>query len=87
MVAIILLGNNGEPLARLRFNAIELIEEAEALARERDLSKAECLPIVLREHIEQDGYGVAEAEIVRRRAVGSGPAGEEGAGDRSEGFQ
>lgn len=42
-----------------------MIEEAEALARERDLSKAECLPIVLREHIERAGYTASAAEIAR----------------------
>ena len=63
MVAINLLGSDGEPLARLRADAIEMIEEAEALARERDLSKAESLPIVLREHIERAGYTATAAEI------------------------
>ena len=68
MVAINLLGPDGEPLARLRSDAIEMIEmieEAEALARERCLSKSECLPIVLREHVERAGFMAAEAEIAR----------------------
>ena len=34
MVAINLLGPDGDPLARLRGDAIEMIEEAESLARE-----------------------------------------------------
>jgi hypothetical protein len=63
MVAINLLGPGGEPLARLRSDAITMIGEAEALARERHLSKAECLPIVLREHIERAGYAATETEI------------------------
>lgn len=65
MVAINLVGPDGEPLARLRSDAIDVIEEAETLARERDLSKAECLPIVLREHIERAGYAASAAEIAR----------------------
>lgn len=68
MVAINLLGPDGEPLARLRSDAIELIEEAEGLARERDLAKTECLPTVLRDHIERAGYGAADAEIARGAA-------------------
>lgn len=65
MVAINLLGPDGEALARLRSDAIEMIEEAEALALERDLSKGECLPIVLREHIQRAGYSATSAEIAR----------------------
>jgi AAA+ superfamily predicted ATPase len=68
MVAINLLGPDGEPLARLRSDAFELIEEAERLARDRDLSKPECLPIVLREHIEGSGYAATDAEIARGAA-------------------
>lgn len=68
MVAINLLGPDGEPLARMRSDAIAMIEEAEALARERDLSKVECLPIVLREHIERAGYAAAAADIERGAA-------------------
>lgn len=65
MVAINLLGPDGDPLARLRSGAIDMIEEAESLARERDLSKAECLPVVLREHIERAGYAATESELAR----------------------
>lgn len=68
MVAINLLGHDGEPLARMRSDAIEMIEEAESLARDRALSKSECLPIVLREHIEGAGYAASEAEIARGAA-------------------
>ncbi len=68
MVAINLLGPDGEPLARLRSDALDLIEEAERLARELDLSKPECLPIVLREHIERSGYAATDAEVARGAA-------------------
>lgn len=63
MAAINLLGPDGEPLARLRSGATKIIEEAEALARRRDLSKAECLPIALREHIERAGYKATDADV------------------------
>jgi SpoVK/Ycf46/Vps4 family AAA+-type ATPase len=69
VVAINLIGHDGEPLARLRSSANEMIEEAEALARERDLSKVESLPIVLREHIGRAGYTAADADVSRGAAL------------------
>jgi SpoVK/Ycf46/Vps4 family AAA+-type ATPase len=69
MVAINLLSENSEPLARLRADALELIEEAELLAREHNLSKPECLPVVLREHVKRAGFTAAEAEITRGAAM------------------
>lgn len=69
MVAINLVGRDGEPLARLLSSADEMIEEAEALALERDLSKAECLPIVLRENIGRAGYAAEDADIDRAIAL------------------
>lgn len=65
MVAINLLGTAGEPLARLRSSAVELIGEAEQVALTRNLSKRSCLPIVLREHIEQAGFAATDQEIAR----------------------
>jgi hypothetical protein len=65
MVAINLVGADDEPVARLHVAAIELIEEAEQLARDRRLSKTECFPIVLRDHIERVGFMVADADIDR----------------------
>lgn len=65
MVMINLFGSDQEPLARLRSDALEMIEEAERLARDRDLSKSECLPIVLREHIELAGFRVTESNLGR----------------------
>ena len=56
------------PLARLRATAAELIEEAERAALDRGMSKRLCLPVVLREHVEQAGYGVSDLEIARGAA-------------------
>lgn len=68
MAAINLVGPDDEPVARLRSAAIELIEEAEQLARDRHLTKPECLPIVLREHIERAGFTAADADVERGAA-------------------
>jgi SpoVK/Ycf46/Vps4 family AAA+-type ATPase len=65
MTAINLLGPEGEPLGRLRAIATDLIEEAERTALDRGMSKRLCLPVVLREHVEQAGYTVTELEIAR----------------------
>jgi hypothetical protein len=68
MTTINLLGPEGEPLGRLRAVATELIEEAERTALDRGMSKRLCLPVVLREHIEQAGHIVPELEITRAAA-------------------
>jgi SpoVK/Ycf46/Vps4 family AAA+-type ATPase len=65
MTTINMFGPAGEPLGRLRAVATDLIEEAERTALDRNMSKRLCLPVVLREHVEQAGYIVTDLEITR----------------------
>jgi SpoVK/Ycf46/Vps4 family AAA+-type ATPase len=60
-----LTGLAGEPLGVLHLGALDIIAEAEAVARSRNLSKRTALPTFLKEHLESEGYEISVTELNR----------------------
>ncbi len=62
---IYLVGLAGKPLGKLRPSVLELVAEAEEVARSRNLAKRAALPAFLDEYLETEGYRVAPDELKR----------------------
>ena len=62
---IYLVGLAGKPLGKLRPSVLELVAEAEEVARSRNLAKRTALPAFLDEYLETEGYRVAPDELKR----------------------
>lgn len=62
---IYLIGLAGDSLGMLRLGALDIITEAEAVARSRNLSKRTALPTFLKEHLESEGYEINLTELNR----------------------
>jgi len=62
---IYLTGLTGEPFGMLRLGALEIISEAETVARSRNLSKRSALPIFLKEYLESEEYQVEANDLDR----------------------
>jgi SpoVK/Ycf46/Vps4 family AAA+-type ATPase len=60
-----LTGLAGEPLGVLSLSALDVIAEAEAIARSRNLSKRTALPTFLKEYLESEGYEIGVTELNR----------------------
>jgi hypothetical protein len=58
-----LIGAAGEPFGRLRVSALELVSEAEDVARRRNLAKSTSLSNVLKEQVDAAGYQVTEPAL------------------------
>jgi len=56
---IYLVGLAGKSLGKLRPSVLELVAEAEEVARSRNLAKRTALPAFLDEYLETEGYRVA----------------------------
>jgi AAA+ superfamily predicted ATPase len=63
MVEIQMTGSACEPMGALRAGADEIIAEAEEHAREHDLSKKRCFPLILRQHVEAAGCTISDTDL------------------------
>lgn len=63
MVAIQLIGSGSEPLGALHAEADEIITEAEQYARDNNMSKRRCFPLILRQHVEAAGYTISDPDM------------------------
>lgn len=63
MVAIQMTGSGGEPIYALGVGADEIIAEAEQHARDHNLLKKRCFPLILRQHVEATGCTISDAEL------------------------
>ena len=63
MIYMQLIGGFGEPLGSLEIGADEIIAEAERHARDNNMSKRRCFPLVLRRHVEAGGCEISESDL------------------------
>ena len=63
MIHVQLIGTCGEPFGALRAGADEIITEAECHARNNNMSKRRCFPLVLRQHVEDSGCAISESDL------------------------
>lgn len=69
--------SQGATLGKLRTSALSLVDEAEELAREENLSKLSAIPRTLRQHIEEAGWPVSDQAVrSATRALGQVRRGE-----------
>jgi|SRR5882672_8667545 len=59
-----LTGPSGEFIGRLRVGALALINEADQIARDQNVTKRTALSLALRAYIEDAGYLIKESELV-----------------------
>jgi len=62
-VSINLIGTTGEPFGKLRLGALELIAEAEGVARRDNLAKTSAITKVLRTYVESSGHSVTDIHL------------------------
>src|SRR5215510_6784897 len=58
-----LTGPSGEFIGRLRVGALDLINEADQIARDQNVTKRTALSLALRASIEGAGYLIKESEL------------------------
>ncbi len=63
MVHMQLVESGGEPFGTLNASADEIIVEAEQHARDSNMSKRRCFPLILRQHVEAAGCTIGDAEL------------------------
>jgi AAA+ superfamily predicted ATPase len=83
MIRMQLIGSTGEPLGVLDAGADEIIAEAERHARDQNMSKRRCFPLILRQHVEAAGCAIGEPDLSDAVAKFEGVRG----GDRPSAIQ
>ena len=63
MIAMQLIGTDGESIGMLRAGADEIIAEAEQYARDNAMSKRRCFPLILRQHVNETGCTIADLDL------------------------
>lgn len=63
MTSIQLIGSGGVQLGKLPAGPNEIIAQAEQYAREHNMSKRRCFPILLKQHVTAAGYQMSDADI------------------------
>ena len=63
MTLIELHDGDNRPLGTLQANALQVVAEAEQLARDKGHAKRSCFAVVLRQHIENAGWQIEECEV------------------------
>lgn len=63
MIHVQLVGATGEPLGTLSVGADDIITTAERHARDNNMSKGRCFPLILRQQIEAAGYSISDASL------------------------
>src|SRR6266851_3351200 len=61
--AINLVAEGGEVCARLRATSVEIVLEADELARTDNLTKRSALPRVVRRHVEASGFTIDDVGL------------------------
>jgi AAA+ superfamily predicted ATPase len=76
MIQLELIGATGEPIGALHAGADEIIAEAERHARDNNMSKRRCFPLILRQRVEARGCTISESDldnaVAKLEAVRSG---------------
>ncbi len=63
MIHVQLVGATGEPLRMLDVGADEIITTAERYARDNNMAKGRCFPLILRQQIEAVGCSISDARL------------------------
>ena len=63
MIAMQMIGKDGEPIGTLRAGADAIIAEAEQYARDNTMSKRRCFPLILRQHVDAAGCTIADTDL------------------------
>jgi AAA+ superfamily predicted ATPase len=63
MIHMQLIGATGEPLGALSVGADEIIAEAERHARDNNMSKRRCFPLILRQYVEAAACAISESDL------------------------
>jgi AAA+ superfamily predicted ATPase len=62
---VYLVGMSGEPIGKLRLRVLEIVAEAENLARVQNLAKRAALPSFLNQYLNDEGYQVTSDDLKR----------------------
>ena len=63
MISIHLIGSGGVKLGELPARPNEIIAQAEQHARDQNMSKRRCFPILLKQHVTAAGYQISDADL------------------------